>query len=211
MAERGRPRGFDRGQVLRRAMEVFWEHGYEGASLSELTTAMGINAPSLYAAFGCKEALFREAVALYSEQEGIAGYGALVAPATRDAIAGLLRDAAFAYTRPGTPTGCMVVLSATSYTPKTVGVRDFLAEQRQGSTAELRARLDKGVAESELAPHVDTAALAMYYGTVLSGMSLQARDGATREELLGVADAAMAGWEVLASGEAGRPGTPVNR
>lgn len=205
MAERGRPRGFDREQVLRRAMEVFWEHGYEGASLTELTTAMGINAPSLYAAFGCKEALFREAVALYNRTEGISVYGALTASTAREAIAGLLRDAAGAYTGPGRPTGCMVVLAATTYTSKTVAVRDFLAEQRQRSTAELRARLDRGVADGELAPHTDTAALASYVSTVVYGMSLQARDGATREELIVVADAAMAGWEALVSG---RPRTP---
>ena len=145
MAERGRPRGFDRQRALRQAMEVFWEHGYEGTSIHDLTSAMGINAPSLYAAFSCKEALFREAVALYHEQEGAPLRRALAeAPSAREAIASMLRDGAIAYTEPGKPSGCMIVLAATTYTPKTEGIRDYLAEQRRAGTAELRERLERG-------------------------------------------------------------------
>jgi AcrR family transcriptional regulator len=201
MAERGRPRGFDRQVALRRAMEVFWEHGYEGASLSELTAAMGINAPSLYAAFGCKEALFREAVALYEEQEGIT---VAEAPTAREAVAGLLRAGALAYTEPGTPAGCMIVLAANTYTPKTEAIRDHLSERRRVAKAAVRRRLEQGVVDGDLPPGVDTGALADYFSTVLSGMSVQARDGVDRAGLLAVVDAAMAGWDLLAVGEAGR-------
>lgn len=201
MAERGRPRAFDRALALRRAMEVFWEHGYEGTSLQALTSAMGINAPSLYAAFGGKEALFREAVALYSEQEGPLTRAALTeAPTAREAVARVLRDGAIAYTEPGRPSGCMIVLAATTYTPKTEGIRDFLAEQRRAGTAELRERIAAGIKDGDVPAGADITALAEYFSTVLHGMSIQARDGASRASLLAVAEAAMAGWDALAAG-----------
>jgi len=201
MAERGRPRAFDRRVALRRAMEVFWEHGYEGTSIHELTEAMGINAPSLYAAFGCKEALFREAVALYAELEGGVLWRALVEePTARRAVAALLRAGAIAYTEQGKPNGCMIVLAATTYTPKTEGIRDYLTEQRRASTETLRDRLERGVADGDLSPEVDTRMAAGYVSTVLHGMSVQARDGVGRDELLAVADAAMAGWDRLVQG-----------
>ena len=208
MAERGRPRGFDRQVALRRAMEVFWEHGYEGASLSELTAAMGVNAPSLYAAFGCKEALFREAVQLYEQQEGVM---VADAPTAREAVAGLLRAGALAYTEPGKPAGCMVVLAATTYTPKTEGIRDHLSERRRAANQQLRRRLEQGVADGDLPPGVDTGALADYFTTVLNGMSTEARDGVGRAGLLAVADAAMLGWDLLTAGEAGRSEPSASR
>ncbi|GAA1274500.1 TetR/AcrR family transcriptional regulator [Pseudonocardia aurantiaca] len=199
MAERGRPRGFDRAEALRRAMEVFWEHGYEGASISDLTTAMGIRPPSLYAAFGAKEDLFREAVARYEDVEGEPPLRALrEAPTAREGVEAMLRANAHAYTEPGRPTGCMVVLAATTYTPSTEGIRDFLAEQRRLLTAAVRERLDRGQAEGDVPSGVDAGALAAYVSSVQFGMSLQARDGATRTELTAVVETAMAGWECAA-------------
>jgi AcrR family transcriptional regulator len=198
MAERGRPRGFDRATVLRRAMEVFWEHGYEGASIGELTAAMGIRPPSLYAAFSCKEALFREAVALYADSEGEPPLRALHdAPTARDGIAAMLRANVAAYTVPGRPTGCMIVLAATTYTPSTAGIRDFLAEQRRASTATVRDRLARGQADGDVPSGADTGALAAYVMSVQYGLSLQARDGAGRDELSAVVGCVLAGWEGL--------------
>ncbi|WP_438006816.1 TetR/AcrR family transcriptional regulator [Sorangium sp. So ce321] len=199
MAGRGRPRSFDRAAALRRAMEVFWERGYEGTSLSDLTAAMGINSPSLYAAFGCKESLFREAVSLYNEVEGAAVARAMrEEPTARRAVEAMLRGNAEAYVSPGKPSGCMIVLAATLGTQESEAVRSHLAEVRRGALVELQRRLERGVVEGDLPAGTDTAALAAFYTTVLQGLSIQARDGASREALLAVVDCAMAAWDALA-------------
>jgi AcrR family transcriptional regulator len=196
MATRGRPRSFDRQEALRRAVELFWEQGYEGTSIADLTGAMGIAAPSLYAAFGSKEALFREAVGLYVEDSPTEQ--ALRRPGTaRDAVAAMLHDNADDYADPATPRGCMIVLGAPVGTPAHSGVREQLADARRDSIDRLRERLDRGVAEGDLPRTADTAMLAAFYSTVLDGMSIKARDGASREELRAIADAALGAWEGL--------------
>jgi AcrR family transcriptional regulator len=191
---RGRPRGFDRGDALYRAMLVFWKHGYEGTSISHLTEAMAINAPSLYAAFGSKEQLFCEAVELYESTEGRYTYGAFEAPTAREAVEAMLRNNVAAYTDPATPPGCMLVLAATSGTTGNQGVRDFLAKKRRESELSLRRRLRKGVKDGDLPAHVDVEMLAGFYTTVLQGLSIQARDGAPRRSLEAVVDNALAVW-----------------
>ncbi|MFE9576233.1 TetR/AcrR family transcriptional regulator [Nocardia sp. NPDC006044] len=199
MAERGRPRAFDRTDALRRAMEVFWEHGYEGSSMSDLTSAMGINSPSLYAAFGGKEALFREAIGLYGKTDG--GYTARALreePTARQAIDAMLRDNAIAYTVEDKPHGCMVVLAGSTYTTRSESIRDFLVEKRRETTEEVRQRLDRGIAEGDLPAATNTAGLAHFYTTVLYGLSIQARDGASLAELTQSIDCAMAAWPASA-------------
>jgi AcrR family transcriptional regulator len=202
MATRGRPRQFDRDEALRRAMEVFWERGYEGASVSELTAAMGINSPSLYAAFGSKEILFRQAVELYAGVEGSITERALREGATaREAVETMLRENAREYTDPDTPTGCMLVLGATAWT-ENASVREYVADYRREAHDALRDRIERGIADGDVPRGADATAISAFYSTVLEGLSIQARDGATPEQLNTIIDAAMAGWDALAGGAA---------
>jgi AcrR family transcriptional regulator len=199
MAARGRPRVFDRNIALRKAVEVFWEHGYEGTSLKDLTEAMGIASASLYAAFGNKEALFREAMFLYTAMEGQPPRIALrEQPTTRGAIQAMLRATADGVTLPGLPQGCMLILTAPTGAVENHAVREFLANGRRAQLAEIRARLQRGVDEGDIAlSPAALDAIARYYTTVMQGLSVQARDGATRPDLEAVITGAMAGWETL--------------
>ncbi|WP_067853681.1 TetR/AcrR family transcriptional regulator [Nocardia shimofusensis] len=195
MANRGRPRAFDRTEALRRAMEVFWEHGYEATSMSDLTAAMGINSPSLYAAFGDKEALFRAAIELYGSTFGSYTARALSEQQTaRAAVETMLRDNVRVYTRADVPHGCMVVLAGSAYTTRNSGVRDFLSDKRRQTNEDIRQRLERGIRDGDLPAGTDTAALARFYTTVLYGLSVQARDGAAPEELDAAVDCALTAW-----------------
>ena len=197
---RGRPRSFDREVVLGRAMRVFWERGYEGTSIADLLRAMEITPPSLYAAFGSKEQLFRDAIAYYSRVESAASAEAMRQDGSaRDTIERILRSNADAYTDPDKPSGCMVVLCATIGPPASESVRAFLAAQRGLGQDEIQHRLEVAVTEGELPNGTDTAGMALFYTTVLQGMSLQARDGAARAALHRIVDGAMAAWSTLAA------------
>ena len=195
-ARRGRPRGFDRANALLRALELFWERGFEGTSMSELTAAMGISAPSLYTAFGSKEELFRESVAYYNDPERSPTARALRdEPTARQAVEAMLRDNARSYTDPATPRGCLIVLSATTCTPSSTGIRDLLTNLRDQDRHAVRMRLERAVTEGELPGSVDTAALAAFVLTVLHGLSIQARDGASADALDAVVDLSMLAWD----------------
>ncbi len=195
-----RPRKFDIDEALSQAMHLFWERGYEGVSLTDLSSAMNINKPSLYAAFGDKEQLFRRAVELYDTSTGLPAEHALAEAATaREAIERVLRLNAADYTADDRPAGCMIVLAATLGQVENERVRSFLAQCRANGEEALRRRIERGKAAGELGADVDAAALAKFYTTVLQGMSIQARDGAGRETLDEVVDAAMAAWPGKAS------------
>ena len=196
MATRGRPRSFDRDLALRRAVVLFWEQGYEGTSIADLTAAMGIAAPSLYAAFGSKEELFREAVASYAE-DSPTDRALAREPTARAAVAAMLHDNADDYSDPATPLGCMLVLGAPVGTPEHSGVRERLAQERRIALERLRERIERGIADGDVPAGTDAATVAGFYSTVLDGMSIKARDGASSAELHAVADAAMTAWEGL--------------
>jgi AcrR family transcriptional regulator len=190
---RGRPRSFDREQALDCAIEVFWEKGFEAASLADLTKAMGINPPSLYAAFGDKERLFLEAVERYMSRraESCDYCGCATA---KEAVHTLLAYMADELSKPSHPHGCLMMMAAATTAGASPHLQAALAKLRAASRARLRERIARGVAEGELPAATDTAALANFYGTVITGMSVMARDGASRKALLATAETAMRGW-----------------
>lgn len=198
MLPKGRPRAFDRDGALERAMRVFWQKGYDSASMSDLTEAMQINAPSLYAAFGSKAGLFREAVELYTNQVGQRIKNALPRAATaREGVAEFLMQTAITHTDPGQPHGCMIVLGALHGEEGADTPCSLLRERRRDNAILLRERLERGVREGELSETIDLQQIAEFYATVQHGMSITARDGATLDQLAKTAKAAMAAWDGL--------------
>ncbi|AZP20338.1 TetR/AcrR family transcriptional regulator [Streptomyces aquilus] len=190
---RGRPRSFDRATALEKAILAFWEHGYEATSVSDLTRVMGIGAPSLYAAFGDKRALFEEVVVEYGRRYGSFGERALAEePTARAAVERMLREAAHEYTAPGRPHGCLVVHAATNCT--SAEVEESLRDRRNANISAFESRIKADIAVGELPADTDAAALARHTGAMIQGMSQQARDGASREELEALAEIAMAIW-----------------
>lgn len=192
--QRGRPPAFDHAQALEKALRVFWERGYEGASMAELTEAMGINKPSLYGAFGNKEELFRKALEKYCSGPVAYVAQAIQAPTARAVAEELLTHAAERLADPALPRGCMVTQGALSCGESAQGMRDELAGHRNAYLAALRERFERAQSESDLPAEASPAALARYLATVHQGMSVQATSGATREELLQVVREVLAGW-----------------
>ncbi|MGK5734022.1 TetR/AcrR family transcriptional regulator [Streptomyces sp. URMC 124] len=193
--QRGRPRSFDRETALEQAMRAFWEHGYEAVSIADLTRAMDIKAPSLYAAFGDKRSLFEEAIEAYARNYGVFTAKALSeAPTARRAADRLLHEAAVSHTLPGLPRGCMIISAATNCTEQSAEVVEALQKRRNKGIAFIESRIVTDVAAGVLPADTDAHALAVYTGAVLQGMSQQARDGADRATLEAVADVAMRAW-----------------
>ncbi|WP_434599826.1 TetR/AcrR family transcriptional regulator [Streptomyces sp. A5-4] len=191
--QRGRPRSFDRKAALQQATLAFWAQGYEATSIADLTRVMGIGAPSLYAAFGDKRALFAEVVETYGATYGT--FGAQVMdeePTARRGVARLLHEAAWEYTDPSHPPGCLVISAGENCT--STQVVDALREQRIQNVREFQRRIQVDVTAGVLPAHADAGVLARYTGVVVQGMSHQARDGASRAELEAVAELAMRAW-----------------
>jgi AcrR family transcriptional regulator len=187
----GRPRTFDADDALERAVEVFWRHGYEGASLHELTAAMGVNKPSLYAVFGSKEELFRRAVARYAEIDMAYARKALEELTARDVLRTLLHDNVDALTQPGRPPGCLSVQGGVSCGPDNAGVAEFLAASRLAGEQALADRLARAVDEGDLAATSDPTALARFVMTFSEGQAVHAAAGAQRDQLRQSADIAL--------------------
>ncbi|SHM63360.1 transcriptional regulator, TetR family [Pseudomonas asturiensis] len=181
---KGRPRAFDRDQALLHALAVFWKRGYEPASVAELCTAMGIKPPSLYAAFGNKATLFLEAVAHYETLFWDATWERMNdEPDVVRAIGEFFHSSASILTEPEAPCGCMVVLAAVNVSQDAGEVTAALKALRQEGRDYLQQRLDRAVEDGQLKPHTNTRLLASALNTLLEGMSLQAQDAASREDL----------------------------
>ena len=190
----GRPRGFDTEEALERAMLVFWEHGYEGASLADLTSAMGISATSMYAAFGNKEELFRKALERYNDGPGSYLVRALEEPTALGVATAILNGTVRTTTRPAHPHGCMGVQGALTTGDSGREVRDLLAAWRNNGCSRVRERFQRAVDDGDLPPQTDPGLLARYVTTLSFGIAVQAASGVGRDELQEVADAALRDW-----------------
>ncbi|RDI96837.1 TetR/AcrR family transcriptional regulator [Dyella solisilvae] len=198
--KRGRPRLLDRDVGLDVAARLFWERGYEGTSIADLTEAMGVPPPSLYATFGSKEDLYRQALDHISQRENKAWLEAIQGKmSAHDAMAFFLHDAAARFTCPDKPRGCMVLNAVLQHAEKTESVAQLVAARRALGLQTIKARFDRAVAEGELAPGTDTDALACFYVVVVQGMSAQACDGASLATLKQLADIALSAWPMPAA------------
>lgn len=190
----GRPLSFDREVVLEKAMLAFWEGGYETTSISDLTAVMGLTAPSLYAAFGNKQQLFIEAMRLYVGDRAAWERTMFEAPTAREAVTGMLRGAALLYTGDQTPRGCLLASAAATGSPDAAQVRAAVAAERRGMRDIVIRRIEADISRELLSSETPASVLADLSLAVTQGMSVLARDGADRNSLLAIADAAMAGW-----------------
>jgi AcrR family transcriptional regulator len=187
----GRPREFDAETALDQAMEVFWRHGYEGATIAQLTEAMGINPPSLYACFGNKEGLLKAALDRYTRLRGEWMEEVLAAPTAREVTERLLMGIADKQTDPANPPGCLLVQGGIACGSGSESVPFELAARRAQNEEQLRDRFIRAKAEGDLKPASDPAALARYVFAVSVGMGVMASSGADREALRQVAAVAM--------------------
>lgn len=194
---RGRPRAFDRQSALAQATRLFWQKGYEATSISDLTKALGIGAPSLYAAFGSKEALYAEALRHYQESYDALIWSRFFAAATaRDAVQALLADSAQVLTGSlcDIPNGCMVTLSSVGCEGHS-SLGEMVRNARAITFGRLQTRLTQAVQTGEISASTDIPALARFVQTLQNGMSILARDGVSGPELAAMVEMAMAGWD----------------
>jgi AcrR family transcriptional regulator len=191
----GRPRAFDREEALAIALDLFWRQGFDCTSTTQLTAAMGISQPSLYAAFGSKEALYRETLSLYGQR-----YGAYMAQAlttqtsAQAAVRAFLLGAAKQFSDRRHALGCMVASSGLQGGPENAALYADIAALRQAAQAAIQVRLEAGKAAGELPADTDTAALAAFFAMVIQGMAVQARDGASKARLTSLVELALQAW-----------------
>jgi AcrR family transcriptional regulator len=190
----GRPRGFDTDQALERALEVFWRQGYEGATLTDLTEAMGITRTSMYAAYGNKEELFRKALERYTLGPASYGVRALEEPTARAVAENVLHGAVQATTRPDRPAGCLCVQGALATGEGGQSAHDTLVAWRRDGEEALRARFARARDEGDLPTDSDPSLLARYISTVVYGIAVQAATGVPGGELRQIVDLALRSW-----------------
>jgi AcrR family transcriptional regulator len=191
---KGRPREFCVEQALAAALGVFWTKGYEGTSLSDLTEAMGITRPSLYAAFGNKEELFRKALDLYEREKLAYVQEALAAPTSRGVAERLLKGALETLTGECVPRGCLRIIGSMTCGSEAGSVRDDLHSRRASSQAAVVARMEQAKADGDLPEHTDVEGISNYLLAIIQGLSVQANSGATKEQLEEVVRTSLAIW-----------------
>jgi AcrR family transcriptional regulator len=195
----GRPRGFDEDAALEAAMRVFWEKSYEGATITDLTEAMGINRSSIYAAFGDKEALFHRAVDRYSEGRMTYMKEALAQPSLLEVTADLIDDSVEFLSTPGNPRGCLSVQGALACSTEAEPVKLAMIERRKSGEAALKKRVQLAKSAGELPHEIQAADFARFLSSIMAGLSIQAASGATKAELRRVAEIALRSIETLLS------------
>lgn len=191
---KGRPRQFDKDQALDTALQLFWQHGYEGVSVAMLADAMGIKVPSLYAAFGNKEDLFLQAVERYGALNGCMYHDSFKKKTARDVARAILDGKVELVTRQSTPNGCLMVQGALVTSPESEKIRRLMADMRGMAERWMKERFEQAQKDGDLSPDADPAALACYLMTVNSGLAVQAKSGVKRAQLKKVVDIAMRGW-----------------
>lgn len=196
---RGRPKTFDREAALDKALELFWRHGYEATSLADLVAATGAKAPTLYAEFTNKEGMFRAAVERYTEKFASQSEAQLICPESCVAggIENYFRTTAACFTDGEKPGGCFLICTSTGLSADSIEVAEMLRKKHQGQEAQLLAFLQGRQAAGELNSQTNLRQLASYLGCLLQGMSVRAREGATRTELDQLIDTLMLQWPVL--------------
>lgn len=191
---RGRPSAFDYEETLKKALKVFWTRGYEGASMAELSETMGINRPSIYAAYGNKEELFSKALAKYMSESVAYASEAMQETQAKKVAEKFLTQSAEFLTNEQNPRGCMIAIGTLFSGEDSEQVQREVSAYRQGYENALRARFDLAKSQNDLPKNTNTATLAKYIATVHQGMSVQATSGANKEELLAVVQLALNSW-----------------
>jgi AcrR family transcriptional regulator len=191
---RGRPKSFDRTAAIQQAMELFWDRGYEGTTFDDLIGAMKLSPSSFYHEFGSKERLYREAADYYLNMSTSYLRGFSSHPDTRAAFEALIEEAAAFFTNAASPAGCMISLAGTQLPPHLRSVAEYTKSLRKLFEQALVRRLRKGVSDDDLPPGTNVKELAAYFGTIFRGMAVQARDGASRKQLLATCRLAMRAW-----------------
>lgn len=196
---RGRPKTFDRDAALDKAMELFWQHGYEATSLADLVAATGAKAPTLYAEFTNKEGLFRAALDRYIEQFAEQRQSALICPESGVArgVENYFRSTADCFTDGKKPAGCFFICTSNGLSSGSGEVADMLRQRHEGQSGALLEFLRERQLRGELESETDVTRLASYLGCVLQGMSVQAREGASRDALNEIVDTLMLQWPTL--------------
>ena len=191
---RGRPLEFNQDEALDKALNVFWSRGYEGTSMAELTQVLGINKPSIYAAFGNKETLFRKALARYTSGPVAFVGEAMQAPTARQVVEKFLTLAVDSFSDKSTPDGCMIVQGALTCGQNSSAIQLELIAYRKNLEAAFNQRFELAKKQGDLPQWANTKQLAKYIATIHQGMSVQATSGATREELLAIVEMALKNW-----------------